>query len=72
MDVGEVVTMATYWGCKLRGPGSNYLIKGLLGHRKTEVCMSSPQLVAIQQTMNRCIFQCVILIYLFILTEAEQ
>jgi len=40
MDAGEVVTIATYGECKLRGPWSNYLIKGLLGHRNTEVCMS--------------------------------
>lgn len=46
MDAREVVTIATYRRCKLRGPRGNYLIKGLLWHRDTEVCVRGPQLAA--------------------------
>lgn len=43
MDAREVVAIATYGGCKLRGP------KGQLPDQRpaaTEVCMRSPQLAA--------------------------
>lgn len=46
MDAREVVAIATYGRCKLWGPRGNYLIKGLLRHRNTEVCMRGPQLAA--------------------------
>ncbi|GLD56732.1 5-hydroxytryptamine (serotonin) receptor 1A b isoform X1 [Lates japonicus] len=37
MDAGEVVAIATYGGCKLRGPRGNYLIKGLLATQEYRV-----------------------------------
>lgn len=57
-DAGEVVTMATYEGCKLRGPQSNYLIKGLLGLRETEVRVCEGPTAGVFIYLFVCFFIC--------------
>lgn len=64
MDAEEVVAIETYGGCKLR-PRGNYLIKGLLRHRNTEVCMRGPQLPAASH--NKQVYYFILFIYWLVL-----
>lgn len=53
------------WGMQTPGPRGNYLIKGLLRHRNTEVCMRDPQLPAASH--NKQVYYFILFIYWLVL-----